>query len=46
MANGRKVKFSDELYLFYKDQGYTKDEIIKMADSQIGKWVSNLKTKI
>ena len=26
MANGRKVKFSDELYLFYKDQGYTKDE--------------------
>ena len=27
-------------------QGYTKDEIIKMADSQISKWVSNLKTKI
>ena len=27
-------------------QGYTKDEIIKMADSQINKWVSNLKTKI
>jgi hypothetical protein len=27
-------------------QGFTKDEIIKMADSQISKWVSNLKTKI
>jgi len=27
-------------------QGYSKDEIIKMADSQISKWVSNLKTKI
>ncbi len=27
-------------------QGYTKDEIIKMADSQISKWVSNLKNNI
>lgn len=27
-------------------QGYSKDEIIKMADSQISKWVSNLKTEI
>jgi acetyl-CoA carboxylase alpha subunit len=26
-------------------QGYSKDEIIKMADSQINKWVNNLKTK-
>ncbi len=25
-------------------QGYSKDEIIKMADSQINKWVNNLKT--
>jgi|LauGreDrversion4_2_1035121.scaffolds.fasta_scaffold361593_3 hypothetical protein len=27
-------------------QGYTKDEIIKMADSQISKWVGNLKNNI
>jgi len=26
-------------------QGYTKNEIVKMADSQINKWVNNLKTK-
>ena len=26
VADGGKVKFSDELYLFYKDQGYAKDE--------------------
>lgn len=25
-------------------QGYTKDEIVKMANSQINKWVNNLKT--
>ncbi len=25
-------------------QGYTKSEIVKMADSQINKWVNNLKT--
>ena len=25
-------------------QGYSKDEIIKMADSQINKWINNLKT--
>ena len=26
VANSGKVKFSDELYLFYKDQGYTTDD--------------------